>query len=389
MQPNKSKHAKNVLQKTIPTKNQTKSNVCKLCPHTITEKMRPGIGCYVCSKLFHGACVGLSSDDLTSLRRCGGNWACPSCRRTSRKSVILIPNTNDIPSVLNTSTEATSIANNVQLDSAGHSNTVLQNSSTPRQQQQQQISSEASIREILDRLISDVGKLMEFKTSAETSLSYYSSNFDDVQAITDKVASLTKKIEHLERENTNLKSFVGALEDRLAEIEQAQNDCHLVVSGLPEMEKTLNVSTQSLVADFSQTVGCSLDLAEIKFCKRLRLEKADTSQKPSTSNCAPKPSKILIGFHSTRIRDDYKQRVRNFKKNNKFVSFKNHSIDYYVSDQLTKHFSHLFYCAKTYAREHKFNYVWHSNSKIFLKKNFNSAVFTVKNFSDLKNLTGC
>lgn len=60
--------------------------------------------------------------------------------------------------------------------------------------------------------------------------------------------------------------------------------------------------------------------------------------------------------------------------------------DFYVSDHLTGHFNHLLYCARSIAREKNYNFVWVSDSKIFVKKSRDCPVILIKNLDDLKKL---
>lgn len=345
----------------------TKTNQCVKCSQSITEKRRPGISCYVCNKLFHSACVDLPLDCLLSIKDAGVNWACPVCKAksTSRRSTIYVSNSEEISE--NTESES---------------------------------SSSGCDENLLRKLSLEVKKLTDFQFTAENSLSFFSGKCDEMESQIQIAADLSKRVESLERDNLKLKETIEVLENRLADIEQNQLGDELVLSGVPELEQSLKISTEVLVERFAESTGCPVLSSDLRSCKRLRFSDENTSTKssalgqsvsptvvkPSTSSSVPRPSKILLNFYSTRTRDEFKSKLRSFKKSSKFVNFCDRNVDFYVSDHLSKHFNHLFFCAKNFARENNFSFVWVKDSQIYLKKDRDGSPFLVKNLKDLMRL---
>lgn len=321
---------------------------CNKCSKNVTAVRFPGLSCCSCKNYFHSSCAGLTDDSLSTLLDSGAEWSCSGCRKksTTRKSIIILP--------------ASSIEE------------------TAKQTNSDKIAS-------LDKILDDIRILMDFKTSTESSQAFYSDKFDQMKLESDKVNGLLTKVKSLELENAGLRKRIESLEDRLAVSEQDQNSCNLLLTGIPEVEDSEKEgSTTDLVMNFSSTVGACLQRTDLKSCVRLIPEVIPDSQNiPSTSkNSNPRPPKILLKFHSSKIRDSFKLHVRNFKKNCKILDFMSHRTNYYVSDQLTKHFNGLFCSVKSFASERNFDFVWVNNSKIFIKRSLNDPVFCIQNNQD-------
>lgn len=327
-------------------------NKCQLCPLTVTGKMRPGLSCCHCNKLFHASCLEIAVDSLQSLKSIDVNWACKNCKMKSRRSTIFVPSSPDNLTREN-STEQTNQSNNP----------------------------------VPPTMRENLAKLQEFQTTAETSLQFFSNQLEDVLSEIVKLKESVEKLDKLTKENESHKNTIKLLESKLATIEQHQNDCDLIITGIPEMEKACNSTTQSLVKQFSDHIGYQLDDAEIKFCNRLphldRVEKL-----PSTSSAVPtrRPAKILVKFHSTIQKESLKRHIRTYKKSHKTVKFKESVVNYYACDHLSKNLNNLFNAAKSTATTKNYNYVWVSESKILVKKCNNSPVITIKTLEDLNKI---
>lgn len=344
-----------------PNSRTAQNNICGLCPQSVTEKKRPGISCFKCNKLFHATCLNLSVDCLLSLKRAEVDWACKKCKTKSstRRSSILVPQNSIIQNLNNGSNTPENPGRSE--DQSGHS---------------------------LEKIVGDIRELMEFKTSALTSLKFYSDNFDDIKSKIDQIPGLIKRNNELSLENSRLKSLVCTLEERIAETEQQQISNELILSGIPEVERSLSLPTLGLVEMFCTEIGHKLESTDIRFCKRLKFGDDGTSDpsRPSTTKSSPKPPKILIKFYSQKARDEFKKKVRFVKRDKKFLDIFNVKCDYYVSDHLTKHFNGLLCGARSFAREMRYEFVWVSDSKIFIKRNRDSPVTVVNSLEDLKRL---
>ena len=58
----------------------TSSSKCGSCKNVVKEVDKTGIACDNCSTWYHGTCVGLSEQDITTLGRTSGClWMCDAC----------------------------------------------------------------------------------------------------------------------------------------------------------------------------------------------------------------------------------------------------------------------------------------------------------------------
>lgn len=61
-------------------------------------------------------------------------------------------------------------------------------------------------------------------------------------------------------------------------------------------------------------------------------------------------------------------------------------VDYYACDHLTKQLNNLFIAAKLKARVKNYNFVWVSDSRIFMKKNNTSPIIPITTTEDLNKV---
>lgn len=341
--------------KPASTTQSTARTKCQLCEFTVTAILRPGLSCCICNKMFHSSCINLPDECLQSIKNADMNWSCDKCktRPNARRSTIIAPST-------------------------------IVNADTGSNEQSSTESNHGSAN-----VLEDIAKLKEFQSSAEPSLSFLSNKFEDLKSELTQLSIQIKKVVFLEKENLSLKGTIAALESKLNNIEQQQNEADLILTGIPEIEKNNEISTKQLVEQFSQKINYKLDSSEIKVCSRLSLhtEETNQAQNPATiSKATRRPPKILVRFHSTKSKENFKNCVRSYKKHHKLLEFHNARIIFYACDHLTKHFNDLFNSTKEIAREKNYSFVWVSGSKIFAKKSNSSPLIQIKNHNDLKSI---
>lgn len=342
-----------------PSKNRVNSsinnnnNICQLCPLTVTGKLRPGLSCYSCNKPYHASCLNIPAESLKTLKDMEVNWSCSKCkpRISSRRSTIYAPPPETAPA--SSPKELTSRKN------------------TPEQ----------------SRLSESVAKLQEFQKAAEPSLTFLSSKLDEVLAEITELKKSHKKCELLVKENESLKTTIKQLESKFDNIEQQQNVCDLLVTGLPELEIPGKDATLNVVREFTQHIGYQLDKNQIKYCSRLP-HSVSENEIPSTSSAPPikRPAKILVKFHSTQQKEHLKTYIRTYKKSNKTVTFKNQKVNFYACDHLSKQLNNIFTAAKTTAKAKNYSFVWVNDSRIFVKKCNTSPTIPIKTVEDLRKI---
>lgn len=340
---------------TKPAKNTSigqviQRNKCQLCEHTVTGKMRPGLSCCTCNKLFHASCLNISVESLESIKKIEINWSCSKCKvkTPSRRSTIYVPSTEHNPSTERASLIATS---------------------------SQTSQSSANIK-----------SLQEFQSTAETSLNFLSGEFEKFKAEMTNLSTQVKRIAGLEKENEHLKAKLISLESRLNATEQQQNEKDVILSGIPEKEKNQGISTQQLVQQFTENIGLHMNRTEVESCCRFVHNEEQSDTRPHTSSSSHRPPKILIKFQSIQAKEKFKNHIRLHKKQHRIIDFCNEKVNYYASDNLTKYFNDLFNSAKNLAKNANYSYVWVSHSKIFAKKSTTSPLIPIKTHEDLKKI---
>lgn len=342
-----------------PAKNRVNStinnniNKCQLCPLTVTGILRPGLSCCSCNKLYHASCLKIPVESLQTLKDIEANWLCSKCKpkTTTRRSTIHAPPPDTAP-----------VSNSEVLQSPGNNSE-------------------------LSKLSENVAKLQEFQIAAEPSLTFISNKLDELLAEVNKLKESHKKCESLIKENESLKSVIRQMESKFDTIEQQQNVCDLLVTGLPELEIPGKDATLNVVKEFSQHIGYQLDKNQIKYCSRLP-HSVPENEIPSTSsaNSIKRPAKILVKFHSIQQKEHLKTYIRTYKKSNKTVTFKNHKVNFYACDHLSKQLNNIFTAAKTTAKAKNYSYAWVNDSRIFVKKCNTSPTIPIKTMEDLRKI---
>lgn len=377
--------------KPIPKPSVTKSNSkppvtnshgkkCDICNTNVTARRYPGMSCFNCNRYFHSKCVSVSNVDLQILLNTGANWPCPKCKpKISRRSNILPPPTHN-DNGINTSTQNSSRAStNLNFVPPPADKSLTESPTSNQSSTRTNLSNSPNIAE----LISNVKSLLDFKTSTENDLSYYSEKFDEIKPYTDKITNLTKRIEKLEKDNSAFKATIDKLESKIAYIEQQENSSDLILTGIPDLEANYHVSTEKLVLDFSKTVDFPLKPQDLKSCSRLH---QIHNEKEQTSNQNKIPAKILLKFESDKTRNNFKDKIRNQKRINKFLEFKNQRIDYYVCDHLTKHYNDVLLAARSFAKVNRFRFVWVNESRILIKKDSSTPTLWIRSIKDLHDI---
>lgn len=329
---------------------------CEKCKKNVTQIKFPGLSCLSCKNYFHASCVGISDIDLQGLVNSEASWHCTVCRSksTGRRSIIIPPKQNKTPNnkTLNNSING-SWADQVASD---ESETVNQSN--------------------ISKVLSDLSHLKSSFTSFQESVNYFSEEIDSFKTQIGNVESLLSRVMELEKSNNDLTEKTNILTDKVNRLEQASLAKDLILCGVPLLEND-NYSLYHLTTDFLNTFnGVSVRLEDLSLAVRL-------GPASSNSRAPTKPPKVLVKFHSTKLRDSIKHFVRNCKKTSRTVKFNSKDVDFYVAENLTPYYNQLLYSVKDYARNNNFFKAWVSNSVILLKKTKDSVPVKIRSLSDL------
>jgi hypothetical protein len=170
------------------------SSKCDNCAKNIT-KSRPGIECSRCEKIVHlsNQCTGLTNKQLAALKAAENlDWTCQECQNSSRRRSIIMPDDDE-------EDETYTESSNVPID--------------------------------IKKLLADISKEVEKAIKRELkeitlSLQYNSDKMDEliknIEIIQGNIHNLQKKNVELTNRNNHLEVRVGALEQRIQDMEQQE-----------------------------------------------------------------------------------------------------------------------------------------------------------------------
>ncbi|KAL4705103.1 hypothetical protein ACJJTC_006426 [Scirpophaga incertulas] len=229
------------------------SKICENCTKTITKSI-PGVECAKCEQIVHlnTKCTGLTGKQIAALKASPSlEWTCLQCQcDTTKRSSIIIPEEEE-----------------------DYEGTIPQ----------------INTKQLLNNISKEVGKAIknEMKELNE-SLQYHSAKLDEVVECIDVLKKTIKTLERknieLTNKNTNLEIRMGAMEQRMHELEQEKLNNIIEISNLSTISQEEAVK---VIENIAIKLNQSKDLI-----KNLKILQGRNDQ----------PSKLLV-----ELKDNYVQ----------------------------------------------------------------------------------
>ncbi|XP_045768189.1 uncharacterized protein LOC123880804 [Maniola jurtina] len=314
---------------------------CDVCKRTITKSL-PGLECSKCDRVVHlnTRCSGLTGKQIAALKAATSlEWTCLECQRESprRNSSIIMPEEDD------------------------------EDDNTPVQIDAKKLLSNIS-KEVEKAIKSEMRELNE-------ALQFHSGKLDEVvecmDAFKQTIKVLERKNVELTNKNNNLETRVGALEQRLQEIEQEK---------LTNSVEIANVPYQSIEADSKilEKVALKLQLPTggIKSSRRLQGKKEQ-------------PPNIRVELQDECTQEQWITAAKSIKTMvvDLCPSEKNNKDIVYISEAMTKTNKTLLWKAKQELKiNQKFKYVWFKKGFVKARKDDGSKTYILRTMADVNAL---
>lgn len=219
----------------------------------------------------------------------------------------------------------------------------------------------ASMNLKLNSLLSMKETVSAIETSVQNMSDQYDELLKSVGQHDKDIKSLTKRVEKIE--NAGTEGQLAELKRELNRLEWHNRKQNLEIHGVPQ---TANENLLSLVNE----VAAKLDVPTLVPCEIVSMHRLPT-----------KPDKIpgiILHFAQQPTRDRWLDKRRNLKrpKDNE-----------YILENMTRQDKALLWSTKQWAREHNFQYVWHRNGNIFVRRKTGDPAKTVKSEHDLSNMS--
>ncbi|CAG4973485.1 unnamed protein product [Parnassius apollo] len=293
-------------------------NKCDYCSKNIT-KSKPGLECNRCEKLVHlnNQCTGLTNKQLAALKASENlEWNCQDCQeKTPRRSSIVIPNDDE-------DDEYYSESPTIQIE--------------------------------VKKLLGDTSKEVERAIKKEMkdltqSLQFQSDKMDEllknIEIMQDNISNLQKKNTELNNNNNNLETRVGALEQRIQEIEQQSLHKNIEIHNIPYIE---NENLPEIVGKVA--IRLNQNACNVKQMKRL-----------TSKNDRPRPVMIELNSEQTQLAWLAASKSISPRITAQEICSHNHSSNVntaiFICEALTQYNKQLLYYAKQELKN-SFRYIW-------------------------------
>ena len=180
-------------------------------------------------------------------------------------------------------------------------------------------------------------------------------------AVKKQMVEAESKIVKLQDELNKTNEKLLASEERLDDLEQYSRRNSLRV-WLPEMENK-GECTDSLIIDHAKTLGVTIQPTDIDRSHRVGAVKEGN----------PKPRAVIVKFSSYKTR----QKLFDARRKNKNI---------FISEDLTRGRSTLFYSARQEKRAGRFEHVWTRDGRIHIRVKDKGTVHTVATTAQLNKL---
>lgn len=182
-----------------------------------------------------------------------------------------------------------------------------------------------------------------------------------LSAITDQYMNIKEKLELMEGERNEDRTYIKQLEEKIEKLERRNCSTKLEVRNIPRQQNETKETLAELIIKAVSVLEVPVQSYDIKDIFRA---KSESVEKP-----------IVVEFGSVLIKDKI---IRNARRFNREHSDGKLNITHifsdcppkpiYVSECLTFETQKLFYYTRKFAKENSYKYCWTSYGKIYLRK---------------------
>lgn len=218
-------------------------------------------------------------------------------------------------------------------------------------------------------LVQQSSSIAKTNSDIEKSLNYMS----------EQITSVEVKIDALDGERTALVTQMTALEDKIANIDRQLIKTTVEIRDIPKTLAFFKDALFNMVQKLSTSLNLNIQGSDIRDIYRLPSKKEKTT------------TAIAVEFNNTLQKSNFLKKIKDHNKNNDLKKLSTEHLGYigthnaiYVSELLTPATKKLYFIARTFAKNHKYEYCWTSEGRVFLRKNKESQYLIVKDEEQLK-----
>lgn len=204
---------------------------------------------------------------------------------------------------------------------------------------------------------------------------------NSIQFMSDKIDEFVRKIDKLEGENLDNRKYIGLLEDKIEYLERKSRSSSIELRNIPRRKDETKQDLCDILINLGNTLNLKIDKTEIKDIHRT-----------TTSKEQDKP--IVVDLCSTLKKDDLILSLKKFNRNKRnedklnteHIKIAGQKKPIFISEVLSYKMKRIYYLAREFAKEKKYNYCWTSRGIVYLREKENAPFVRIVNESVLTEL---
>lgn len=231
---------------------------------------------------------------------------------------------------------------------------------------------------ILNKLVNEVNDLKSQNSLIHKSLDEFEKSMNFMNA---QYEDILKKVEVMEKERSELRSYNLTLENKIKDLEQNSRNSCVEIRNVPVPAKETHTDLTSVVTKIATTINIEINPMDVRDIRRLPGKPG--SNKPIVVEFSKVNTKNLFLDSS---RDYNKKRGKQDKLNTESIGLDGDKQPVFVSEYLPAGAKKLFHLAREFANQHNYQFCWTSNCNIFLRKETGAKYILVKSEQTLLEL---
>ncbi|KAL0841296.1 hypothetical protein ABMA28_015013 [Loxostege sticticalis] len=191
-----------------------------------------------------------------------------------------------------------------------------------------------------------------------------------------------KKIESLEAQVKEDKSYITVLESKVEDMQKDRRKANFEIKNAPKKEKETKEDLIDMVVCLSKNIGCELSKNNITDIYRIRGKKNSAQNTP-----------IIVETSSALLKNEVIKLSKAFNIKHKTKLCAKHlghrtseDTPIFISEHLTAKAARLYFLARDVVKMKSYKFCWTSYGKVYLRKDEMSPILLVNNESQIHQL---
>lgn len=204
-----------------------------------------------------------------------------------------------------------------------------------------------------------------------------------ISFLTEQNKELKEKIDKLEKQTKDDKEHILLLESKIEDLQRINYKASIEIKNVPKKINETKEDLINMTSTLAKNINCKIDTINIRDIYRVKQKR--NSQIMNTP--------IVVEMNSTLLKTEILHKCKKFNIKNKEKIRAKHlrfntdeETPVYVSEQLTTRASRLYFLARELARSNNYRFCWTSFGKVFMRRDDNSPIITIRSEAHIHNL---